>query len=77
VSNATDPATIPGASASKVTLLILLVLAALIIGIALAFLIDYLDDRIRTKDEVAYLLALPIYAEVPSAPTPGRTVAKQ
>jgi capsular polysaccharide biosynthesis protein len=77
VSNATDPATVPGASASKVTLLILLVLAALIIGIALAFLIDYLDDRIRTKDEVAYLLELPIYAEVPRAPTPGRTVAKQ
>ena len=77
VSNATNPATVPGASASKVTLLILLVLAALIIGIALAFLLDYLDDRIRTKDDVAYLLELPIYAEVPRAPTPGRTVAKQ
>jgi capsular polysaccharide biosynthesis protein len=67
---------VPGTSASKVTQLILLVLVALIIGIALAFLLDYLDDRIRTKDEVAHLLELPIYAEVPSAPTPGRTVVK-
>ncbi len=77
ISSATDPATVSGASSNKVTLLILLVLAALIIGIALAFLLDYLDDRIRTKDEVAYLLELPVYAEVPRAPTPGRTVAKQ
>ena len=76
VSNATDPATVPGASANKVTLLVLLVLVALIIGIALAFLLDYLDDRVRTKDEVAHLLELPIYAEVPRAPIPGRTVVK-
>jgi capsular polysaccharide biosynthesis protein len=76
ISSATDPATVPGASANKVTLLVLLVLVALIIGIALAFLLDYLDDRIRTKDEVAHLLELPIYAEVPRAPTPGRTVIK-
>jgi capsular polysaccharide biosynthesis protein len=76
ISSASDPATIPGASASKVTLLELLVLVALIIGIALAFLLDYLDDRIRTKDEVAHLLELPIYAEVPRAPTPGRTAVK-
>ncbi len=77
VSSATDPATVPGTSANKVTLLILLVLVALIIGIALAFLLDYLDDRIRTKDEVTHLLELPIFAEVPHAPTPGRSVAKR
>lgn len=76
VSTATDPATVPGPSANKVTLLALLVLVALIIGIALAFLLDYLDDRIRTKDEVTYLLELPIYAEVPRAPEPGRAVVK-
>ena len=76
VSSATDPATVPGPAANKVTQLVLLVLVALIIGIALAFLLDYLDDRIRTKDEVAHLLELPIYAEVPRAPTPGRTVVK-
>lgn len=77
VSNATDPATVPGVSSNKVTLLILLVVVALIIGIALAFLLDYLDDRIRTKDEAAHLLELPVYAEVPRAPTPGRAVAKR
>lgn len=76
VSSATNPATVPGASASKVTLLILLVLVALIIGIALAFLLDYLDDRIRTEDEVVHLLELPIYAGIPRAPTPGRTVVR-
>jgi len=77
VSHATDPATVPGTSANRVTLLILLVLVALIVGIALAFLLDYLDDRIRTKDEVAHLLELPVFAEVPRAPTPGRSVTKR
>jgi capsular polysaccharide biosynthesis protein len=76
ITTATDPATVPGASANKVTLLALLVLVALIIGIALAFLLDYLDDRIRTKDEVDHLLELPIYAEVPRAPEPGRALVK-
>ena len=72
VSAATTAGAVPGPSSSKVTLYILLVLLALVIGIALAFLLDYLDDRIRDKDEVAHLLGVPIYAEVPSAPVPGR-----
>ncbi len=52
---------------------VLLLLVALAIGIALAFLLDYIDDRIRSKAEVTQLLGLPIYAEVPHAPTPGRS----
>ena len=72
ISSATDPATIPGTSGKTVELLLLL-LVALVAGIALAFLVDYLDDRIRSKDEVTNLLQLPIYGEVPRAPTPGRT----
>ena len=73
ISPATAAGAVPGPSSSKVTLYILLVLLALVIGIALAFLLDYLDDRIRSKDEVTRLLGLPIYAEVPSAPVPGRS----
>lgn len=73
ISNATDAAAVPGTSSSRVTLLILLLIIALFIGIALAFLLDYLDDRIRSKDEVTRLLGLPIYGEVPRAPTPGRS----
>ena len=67
----TDPATTAGSQASKPTLLLVLVLVALLIGIALAFLIEYLDDRLRKTDDVVQLLQLPIYGEVPHAPSPG------
>lgn len=73
ISSATNASVVPGSSSSKVTLYILLVLLALVIGIALAFLLEYLDDRVRSKDEVSHLLGLPIYAEVPRAPVPGRS----
>ncbi len=75
VLNASDAATIAGSQASKPTLLLVLILVALLIGIALAFLIEYLDDRIRKTDDVVQLLQLPIYGEVPHAPSPGN--AKQ
>jgi capsular polysaccharide biosynthesis protein len=71
ISSATAPNTISGTSGKTVELLLLL-LVALVAGIALAFLVDYLDDRIRSKDEVTNLLQLPIYGEVPRPPTPGR-----
>ena len=70
-----DAATLPGSQANKPLLLLVLLLVALIIGIALAFLIEYLDDRIRKTDDVVQLLQLPIYGEVPPAPTAGN--AKQ
>lgn len=73
ISAAAIPGTVPGSAGSKLALLVLLVLVALIIGIALAFLLDYLDDRIRSKDDVKDLFELPIYGEVPHAPTPGHT----
>ena len=69
----TDAATIPGSQANRPLLLLVLLLVALIIGIALAFLIEYLDDRIRKTDDVVQLLQLPIYGEVPPAPLPGNT----
>lgn len=73
ISNATDPAVTLGSSASKQLTLLLLLLVALVVGIALAFLLDYLDDRIHSKYDVANLLQLPVYAEVPRAPASGRT----
>ncbi len=72
VSQATEPTSVTGPSASKSTLLLVLVLIALIIGIALAFLVEYLDDRIWSADEVGQLLQLPIYAEVPRPPSPDK-----
>ena len=72
ISSATDPAKVPGSSVSKQTLLVILLLVALLVGIALAFLVEYLDDRIRNKDDVQRLLQLPVYGEVPRAPTVGR-----
>ncbi len=68
---AADAATLAGSQANKPLLLLVLVLVALLIGIALAFLIEYLDDRIRKTDDVVQLLQLPIYGEVPPAPSPG------
>ena len=77
ISNATDAARVPGTSANKQTLLFLLLLVALIVGIALAFLADYLDDRIYDKDQALNLLQLPVLGEVPRPPAPGRTRIKQ
>lgn len=71
ISAASVPGLVPGTAASKLTLLVLLVLIALAVGIALAFLLDYLDDRIRSKEDLADLFHLPIYGEVPRAPAPN------
>lgn len=37
----------------------------LIVGLALAFLIDYLDQSVRDRDEVERLLGIPVVAEIP------------
>ena len=77
VTGATAPVTVAGSSASKPALLVALVLVGLIIGIALAFLIEYLDDRIRRANDVAQLLQLPVYGEIPHAPTPGQASSRK
>lgn len=76
VTGATAPVTITGSSSSKPTLLAALVLVGLIIGIALAFLLEYLDDRIRRTNDVVQLLQLPVYGEIPRAPSPGQASRK-
>jgi capsular polysaccharide biosynthesis protein len=62
-----------GAFTPKKTQMFALLLVGLIIGIALAFLVEYLDDRIRRSEEVAQLLQLPLYGEIPQAPIPGQS----
>lgn len=77
ISAASDPVEIPGPSSSKVTLYILMLLVALIVAIALAFLLDYFDDRIRSKDDAVQLLQLPVYGIVPRPPAPGNTSTRK
>ncbi len=72
ISNASNPSPVPGPSVNKITLLYVMLIVALFIGIALAFLADYLDDRIRGKDDATNLLHLPVFAEVPRPPTVGQ-----
>jgi len=39
----------------------------LIIGLGLAFLVDYLDQSVRTREEAERLLQMPVLAEIPRA----------
>lgn len=73
LSAASDPYVGGGSAGNKTTLLILMVLLALLVGIALAFLVDYLDDRLRDKEEVAQLLQVPVYGNLPRPPASGRS----
>lgn len=61
-----------GSLALRKTQLLAILLVGLIVGIALAFLVEYLDDRIRRSEEVVQLLQLPIYGEIPQAPALGQ-----
>jgi capsular polysaccharide biosynthesis protein len=72
ISTASDPVAIAALTGSKEAEYAALVIAALAIGLALAFLLNYLDDRIREKDQAASLLGLPVLGSVPAAPRPGR-----
>jgi len=70
VSAASLAVPVPGTAISRLTLLALLVVVALVVGIALAFLLNYLDDRIRSKEDLQEVFQLPIYGEIPRAPAP-------
>lgn len=72
ISNANNPGLATGNANSKQTTYLLLLLVALVIGIALAFLAAYLDDRLYTKDDAIQLLRLPVYGEIPRASMRGR-----
>lgn len=57
-----------GPQVLRKTQLLAILLVGLIVGFALAFLIEYLDDRIRNSEEVVQLLHMPMYGEIPHAP---------
>jgi capsular polysaccharide biosynthesis protein len=40
-------------------------LIGLLVGLGLAFLVDYLDPSVRTREEAEQLLALPVLGEIP------------
>jgi capsular polysaccharide biosynthesis protein len=65
--------TVTATSETKTSLLLALLIVGLILGIALAFLIEYLDDRIQESSEVVRMLQLPIYGELPRAPRSGHS----
>ncbi|MBA2681159.1 MAG: hypothetical protein H0U76_22515, partial [Ktedonobacteraceae bacterium] len=65
ISDATAPKIDNSAGGSKTTLLLALLVVGLILALALAFLVEYLDDRIRSTDDAVRLLQLPVYGEVP------------
>lgn len=65
ISSASNPALVNGPNSNKPLLLLALVFVGLLIGIALAFLMEYLDDRVRSREELEDLLQLPTVGEIP------------
>jgi capsular polysaccharide biosynthesis protein len=70
-----DITTVTSATTTKTPLFLALLVVSLILGIALAFLVEYLDDRIYDTSEVVQTLQLPIYGEVPRTPISGHSSA--
>jgi capsular polysaccharide biosynthesis protein len=69
INQPTKPAEVDsGSLVLRKTQLLAILLVGLIVGLALAFLIEYLDDRIHNSEEVVQLLQLPMYGEIPQAP---------
>jgi capsular polysaccharide biosynthesis protein len=68
--------TVTSTSTIKTSWLLALLVVGLILGIALAFLVEYLDDRIYDTSEAVQMLQLPIYGEIPRAPTSGHSQAQ-
>jgi capsular polysaccharide biosynthesis protein len=58
----TGRATTPLGMVSEIALRTLI---GLIVGIALAFLVDYLDQSVRTREEAERLLEVPVLGEIP------------
>ncbi len=77
ISDATNAVKVPGTFTEKAATFAILLLVALIVGIALMFLADYLDDRIYGKEEAADLLQLPIFGELPRAKAAEQVKSKQ
>jgi capsular polysaccharide biosynthesis protein len=77
INKAENISTVTASRTTQTSLLLLLLVVSLILGIALAFLVEYLDDRIYDSTEVTQMLQLPIYGEIPHAPTSNHSQAKR
>lgn len=77
INGATDPGESVTSNANKTTTLLLLLVASLLVGIALAFFVDYLDDRLRRTEDAARLLQLPVYGEIPHAPSSQKKLSSR
>lgn len=77
ISDATTPKIDNSAGGSKTTLLLALLVVGIVIALALAFLVEYLDDRIRSTDDAVRLLQLPVYGEVPRPPLSAQPKQRQ
>jgi len=63
-----EEATVPFEPSGPPRSLLLLVaaVAAALVGVVLAFVVDYLDPSFRTPDEVEYILGIPVIAAIPN-----------
>ena len=75
LSDASDAVTVAGPASNRPVLLLVLFLVGCIIAMSLAFLVEYLDESIRSKDEVEQLLQLTCIGEVPPAPAPDKNAS--
>lgn len=72
INPASSPERGSGTGSKRLLMLLLMVLVALLAAIALAFLVEYLDDRIHSENEIVELLQLPSYGAIPNPPRKGR-----
>lgn len=64
--NAADPDANAASISSNAGVSILLSFVfSLIIGIGLAFLLDYLDDAVRTEEDIVEIIGIPVMAAIP------------
>jgi capsular polysaccharide biosynthesis protein len=64
-----DPSEAKSNASKKLTTGVIIVLLGLIIGLALAFLLDYLDDRVRDVGDAQRVTDLPVIGRVPNRGT--------
>lgn len=74
INPASEPVQVAGSSSNKPELLLALLLVACIMAIALAFLVEYLDDHIHSREEAELLLQLPCIGEIPPTPASDKNV---
>jgi len=70
-----EPATAPPIPVKprKVLNIALAVVVGLILGLSVAFFVEYMDDTVRTPEQVERALGVPVFALIPVIPTRSRS----